>query len=100
MVTASQGLLPILWVWDPAEIPIARGDRVTWENPTEAMHRIIAWDGPWEVAADLDVMDKVTFKFKKPGVYRYWCDVLGHSDVVYHGEDRTCVGMCGVVIVE
>ena len=99
-VTAAGGPLPFTWAWDPAEVSIARGEKVTWTNPTDAAHHVTAWEGKWDAAEHLDMGSKVTLRFKKPGVYKYWCDILGHADIVFVGTERVCVGMCGVIRVE
>lgn len=79
---------------------ITPGDRVVWTNPTDAAHHITAWDGKWDAAEHLDIDARVTRRFKKPGVYKYLCDILGHADIVVVGTERVCVGMCGVITVE
>ena len=99
-ITAAGGPFPFTWAWDPAEVTVAPGDRVVWTNPTDAAHHITAWDGKWDAAEHLDMGAKVSRRFKKPGVYKYWCDIFGHADIVYVGDERICVGMCGVITVE
>jgi plastocyanin len=99
-VTAAGGPYAFLWQWDPAEITISKGDRVRWENPTSAEHHVTAWDGPWKTEEHVASDGTMTLRFKKPGVYRYWCDVSTHADIVYAGDQRICVGMCGVITVE
>lgn len=99
-MSAAGGPYAFLWEWSPAEVTISKGERVTWINPTSATHHITSWDGRWDVAEHLDTDATVTLRFKKPGVYRYWCDVSTHADIVHAGTERICVGMCGVITVE
>ncbi|HEV3472134.1 MAG TPA: plastocyanin/azurin family copper-binding protein [Actinomycetota bacterium] len=99
-VAAAGGPFPFTWSWDPDEVTIAKGDRVVWTNPTAAAHHITAWDGKWDAEEHLDAGAEVTLRFKKPGTYRYWCDIVGHADIVSVGPERVCVGMCGVITVE
>lgn len=95
-VTAAAGP-SILFEWDPAELSIAAGDKVMWMNPTSAPHRVVPYEGPWDTEMDLPAGEgKATFRFKKPGVYRYRCDIPTHS--VLAGAE--CIGMCGTITVE
>lgn len=100
VVKAAGGPVPFTWAWAPAEITISAGDRVTWKNPTDATHHVTAWGEGWTTAAHVDIGGDFTYRFKKPGVYRYWCDIVGHADIVYLADEGSCVGMCGVIVVE
>lgn len=100
VITAAGGPAAFLWEWSPSELTIAKGDRVAWENPTSAAHAVEVWDGPTFFTGDLATGKRFTLKFKKPGDYKYRCPIAPHSDIVYAGTERICVGMCGVITVE
>ena len=99
-VEASGGPAPFTWSWTPSDITIAKGDVVAWTNTTGVTHRVTSWDGSWEVAEHLEAGDSARIRFKQPGVYQYWCDIMGHADLIYVGTERICVGMCGTITVE
>ncbi len=100
-VVAAGGDLPFTWVWDPAEGTIRRRGEVTWENPTKATHHVTFWDGPGGKHQHLDPGASATLKLRKPGVYKYWCDITFHADIVdVAGYGRVCVGMCGEITVQ
>lgn len=99
-VVAEGGPHPFTWSWAPAELTIRGRGKVTWENPTDAVHHVTFWDGPGARAQHLHPGASATLGFKKPGVYKYWCDILGHADIVHVGTERICVGMCGEITVE
>ncbi|MDQ3956745.1 MAG: hypothetical protein M3273_00315 [Actinomycetota bacterium] len=100
-VLAAGGDLPFTWEWDPAEVTIRRRGHVTWENPTEATHHVTFWDGPGGKHQHLDPGGSATLKLTKPGVYKYWCDITFHAELVdVPGYGRVCVGMCGEITVQ
>ncbi len=86
-----------VWRWDPPTLEIARGDAVVWKNPTDAGHHVTPYAGPWgdDVHLHLDSGGKARFRFAKKGVYKYRCDVQGHSFMV--GDE--CLGQCGEITV-
>jgi plastocyanin len=100
IVEAAPGAVPATWQWVPADISIAVGNKVLWQNPTSEAHAIRAWDGEWNLSKPLEPGGSVTMRFKEPGVYSYWCPTLLHSDVVYLIDEVFCVGMCGTITVE
>ena len=96
-VTVAGGPYALLWRFDPSEVTVAVGDKVRWSNPSSATHHVTAYDGPWDgTSLHLDPGGKTTFRFKKPGIYLYRCDISTHSEVV---EGR-CIGQCGTIVVE
>lgn len=99
-VQAALGTYPGTWEWVPADITIKAGDDVEWENPTDETHRIISWDGEWKVRTPLSPGDSTRLRFKRRGVYRYYCSMSFHGDILYLGTERLCVGMCGTITVE
>ena len=100
-VVAAGGDLPFTWEWDPAEVAIRQGGEVMWENPTEATHHVTFWEGPGGKHRHLDPGGSATLKLRKPGVYKYLCDITFHADIVdVAGYGRVCVGMCGEITVQ
>ena len=99
-VNAVEGAAPGTWAWEPADVTISAGERVVWRNETTSAHGLSAWDGRWKVTTPIDAGDSAGLRFRKPGVYSYRCPVQLHSDVLYIGTERVCVGMCGTVTVE
>ncbi len=61
---------------------IRRSGKVTWENPTDATHHVTFWDGPGGKHRHLDPGGSATLKLRKPGVYKYLCDITFHADIV------------------
>ena len=98
-VEASGGPGPYSWEWSPADVTISKGEVVRWKNTTDVTHHLKSWDGPWDLSKNLDTGSTTAMRFKKPGVYRYWCDTITHADVFYVGYERICTGMCGTITV-
>ena len=100
-VVAAGGPLPFTWEWDPTEVTIRRRGKVTWENPTDATHHVTFWEGPGAEHQHLDPGGSATLKLRKPGVYKYWCDITFHANLIdVAGYGKVCVGMCGEITVE
>ncbi len=101
-VAAKAGPQSLTWEWDPSELTIRGKGRVTWENFTEAEHHVTFWEGPLE-GTTLHLAaggGSESLVLKKPGVHKYRCDLGLHSDIVYVGYERICVGQCGEITVE
>ncbi len=96
VVRPAGGPVGPLWAWDPPEITVAPSTTVTWKNDGSAPHTVTAYDGPWEDNMDLPPGTTAKRKFKKPGLYSYYCATPSHALLV----GTTCVGMCGRVTVE
>ena len=99
-VEATGGPLPFTWQWTPPDVTIAKREVVRWNNSTDAVHHVTSWDGPWNTSRHVDSGESTAIKFKRRGVYRYWCDITGHADIVHVGTQSFCVGMCGTITVE
>lgn len=94
------GSWPFQYSWDPAEIEIAAGDKVVWMNETSSEHHITPYDGPWPEDIHLHLEgegSKASFVFKKPGVYKYYCDLQFHGQLLPGG---LCFGQCGEITVK
>jgi plastocyanin len=60
--------------FQPMEIAIPAGASVTWRNLDGEPHTVTSTDGAFRSGA-LDQNDTYTFRFAKPGVYRYVCSI-------------------------
>ena len=58
----------------PMEISVPVGATVTWKNLDGEPHTVTSTDGSFRSAA-LDEGDAYSFKFTKPGVYKYLCTI-------------------------
>ena len=82
--------------YNPKTVSIPVGTEVDWSNPSRKNHEVVAYKGAW--SADIDLAKKTgtgSFTFLATGVYKYRCEIQGHSEID-HGK---CVGMCGTVKV-
>ena len=58
----------------PMAMTVSAGTTVTWRNMDEEPHTVVSADGLFRSAA-LDTKETFTFKFVKPGVYKYVCSI-------------------------
>ena len=58
----------------PMAISVPVGATVTWENMDGEPHTVTSIDGAFHSPA-LDEDDTYSFKFSKPGVYKYLCTI-------------------------
>jgi plastocyanin len=58
----------------PMTMTITHGAAVTWKNLDDEPHAVTSADGVFRSGA-LDEGDSFTFKFDKPGTYKYLCSV-------------------------
>ncbi|MGD0866413.1 MAG: cupredoxin family copper-binding protein [Rhizomicrobium sp.] len=58
----------------PMSITIKAGTSVTWKNLDGEPHTVTSVDGLFRSGA-LDQNDSFTFKFDKPGTYKYLCSI-------------------------
>jgi plastocyanin len=58
----------------PMAIAVPVGATVTWKNLDGEPHTVVSADGLFRSAA-LDQNDTYTFKFTKPGTYKYLCSI-------------------------
>ena len=100
-IAAEGGPYPFTWSWSPDDLTFRWRGKVTWENPSAEEHQVEFWDAP--VPIDELVLapgGTAALTLRRPGVYSYRCDIAAHSDIVYAGNERLCVGMCGEITVE
>ena len=60
--------------FSPMSLTIKAGASVTWQNMDGEPHTVTSVDGLFRSGA-LDQNDKYTFKFVKPGIYKYVCSI-------------------------
>jgi plastocyanin len=60
--------------FSPMAITVAVGTTVTWQNLDGEPHTVTSADGLFRSPA-LDQNDSYSFKFTKPGVYKYICSI-------------------------
>jgi plastocyanin len=58
----------------PMAISVPVGATVTWKNLDGEPHTVVSVDGLFRSSA-LDQGDSFTFKFTKPGTYKYLCSI-------------------------
>jgi plastocyanin len=58
----------------PMAITVPAGATVTWKNLDGDPHTVVSADGLFRSSA-LDQNDTFSFKFTKPGVYKYVCSI-------------------------
>jgi plastocyanin len=60
--------------FSPMDLTVVSGTTVTWKNMDGEPHTVASADGLFRSPA-LDQNDSYTFKFDKPGVYKYICSI-------------------------
>src|SRR5438477_7418527 len=60
--------------FSPMSLTIKTGSSVTWKNLDGEPHTVTSVDGLFRSGA-LDQNDSYTFKFDKPGTYKYLCSI-------------------------
>ncbi|HEY3637527.1 MAG TPA: cupredoxin family copper-binding protein [Rhizomicrobium sp.] len=60
--------------YSPMELSVAAGSTVTWKNLDGEPHTVVSLDGQFRSQA-LDENDTFSFKFDKPGTYKYICSI-------------------------
>jgi plastocyanin len=58
----------------PMALTVTAGTSVTWKNLDEEPHTITSIDGAFRSGA-IDGDESYTFKFDKPGAYKYLCSI-------------------------
>jgi plastocyanin len=56
------------------DVKVTPGSTVTWKNMDGEPHTVVSTDGLFRSQA-LDEGDSYSFKFEKPGVYKYICSI-------------------------
>jgi plastocyanin len=60
--------------YSPMAMTLTAGSTVTWKNLDGEPHTVVSTDGLFRSPA-LDENDTFSFKFAKPGTYRYVCSI-------------------------
>jgi len=60
--------------FSPMTLTIKAGTSVTWKNLDAEPHTVMSLDGLFRSGA-LDQNDSFTYKFAKPGTYKYLCSI-------------------------
>ncbi len=65
------------FTFSPAEITIASGTTLTWENADDSPHKIVATGKAFRSQA-MDTDESYSFTFTAPGTYDYFCSLHPH----------------------
>ena len=62
------------FMFAPTSLTVAAGSTVTWTNRDDEPHTVVSDSGLFRSAA-LDTNESFSFRFEKPGTYRYVCTI-------------------------
>ena len=62
------------FMFSPVSMKVKAGTQITWTNKDEEPHTVSSNDGVFRSFA-LDTNDSFSFKFDKPGTYKYTCTI-------------------------
>ena len=62
------------FMFAPTALTVAPGSTVTWTNKDDEPHTVVSEGGLFRSAA-LDTNESFSFRFDKPGTYRYRCTI-------------------------
>ena len=62
------------FMFGPTSITVSAGSTVTWTNKDDEPHTVVSDSGLFRSAA-LDTNESFSFRFDKPGTYRYACSI-------------------------
>jgi plastocyanin len=62
------------FMFAPASLTVRTGATVTWTNDDDEPHTVVSEAGLFHSPA-LDTHESFTFRFDKPGTYRYACSI-------------------------
>jgi plastocyanin len=62
------------FMFAPTALTVAAGSTVTWTNRDDEPHTVVSDSGLFRSAA-LDTNESFSFRFDKPGTYRYLCTI-------------------------
>jgi len=66
--------------FDPADLTVKAGSKVTWTNEDSATHTVTSKEGPAEFDSKSKKKgDSFSFTFEEPGTYEYICNI--HSQM-------------------
>ena len=71
----------------PQDLEITAGTKVTWTNEGKVLHNVTpVKKGKWTGTGALTKGKSYSFKFKKPGTYKYYCTFHGSPTGGQHGS--------------
>ncbi len=62
------------FMFAPVSLTVAAGSTVTWTNEDDEPHTVVSDSGLFRSGA-LDTNESFSFRFDKPGTYRYACSI-------------------------
>ena len=62
------------FMFAPTALTVASGSTVTWTNRDDEPHTVVSESGLFRSGA-LDTNESFSFRFDKPGTYRYTCSI-------------------------
>jgi plastocyanin len=65
------------FAFEPQSLSVAIGSEVTWVNDDEEPHLVVGPAGDFK-SQPLDTGDRFSFRFDKPGTYKYFCSLHPH----------------------
>jgi plastocyanin len=65
------------FAFEPSTLSVAIGSEVTWVNADEEPHLVVGPAGDFK-SQPLDTGDRFSFRFDKPGTYKYFCSLHPH----------------------
>ena len=74
---AAQGSSIVMakdFMFAPTALTVAAGSTVTWTNRDDEPHSVVSESGLFRSGA-LDTNESFSFRFDKPGTYRYTCSI-------------------------
>ena len=74
---AAQGSTIVMakdFMFAPTSLTVAAGSTVTWTNRDDEPHSVVSENGLFRSGA-LDTNESFSFRFEKPGTYRYTCSI-------------------------
>jgi len=74
---AAQGSTIVMakdFMFAPTSLTVAAGSTVTWTNRDDEPHSVVSESGLFRSGA-LDTNESFSFRFEKPGTYRYTCSI-------------------------
>jgi plastocyanin len=94
---ASEGSTIVMakdFMFAPTSLTVQAGSTVTWTNRDDEPHTVVSDGGLFRSAA-LDTNESFSFRFDKPGTFRYACSIHPHmvGTIVVRAR-LCCVGNC------
>jgi plastocyanin len=78
MVDGAQVVRIDNFSFNPPELLVPAGGRVTWINADDVPHLIASADNRFSPSKALDTNDRYTLTLDAPGAYRYFCTLHPH----------------------